>query len=102
MRVLVEVWKIDAWDGETIFINLDGNKVWSQLFSWNDPGSYDLCGDDTGIWPEKKMSVEIIIGHTDSELKFEIASTLKGDEVKRISFMKYDRIMGIERLLSLV
>jgi hypothetical protein len=54
IRVLAEVWKIDAWDGETIFINLDGRKVWEQAFGWNDPGSYDLCGNTDNIWPEKK------------------------------------------------
>jgi hypothetical protein len=29
VRVRVEVWKIDAWDGEELFLNIDGERVWS-------------------------------------------------------------------------
>ena len=44
LRVRVELWKIDAWDGEELFIKLDDNEIWRQKFGWSDPETYDLCG----------------------------------------------------------
>lgn len=28
VKIIVEVWKIDSWDGEILFINVDGKRAW--------------------------------------------------------------------------
>lgn len=55
----------------------DGNEVFRKMFGWNDPGTYNLCGDDTGL--EKKMLVEVVFGHTEASLELELSSTLTGN-----------------------
>ena len=39
MKVSFELWKFGAWNGEEIYVEVDGNRVWSKPFGWTDAGT---------------------------------------------------------------
>lgn len=44
LRVTLEIWKIDSWNAENLWIKMENNIVWQRAFGWSDPGSMEVCG----------------------------------------------------------
>jgi len=42
IKIKVEFWKIDSWDGEKLYILVDKIEVWSKHFDFYDPGIFFL------------------------------------------------------------
>jgi len=38
MRIMVQMWKIDSWDGEFLFIDVDGSRIWQKALSFASGG----------------------------------------------------------------
>jgi hypothetical protein len=74
-RVVLEYIKIDTWDGEEAFVELDGAKKYSQRFNTNE-GMNNLCGLTT---VEYVAPVDVTINHSSNQLTVRVASTLTSD-----------------------
>ena len=72
LRVNFTFVKVDTWDGESGEFYVDGKKVWSKSFQYNDGGS-NTCGNGA---PDQAVKVEISVDHTANTAKLEWKSTL--------------------------
>jgi hypothetical protein len=62
------------------------------MFGWSDPETYDLCGNPNGSnFFEKKMKIDIIVGHSDPSVTIELSSTLdQGAEHESWAFREFE------------
>lgn len=75
LRLKVQLWKIDSWDYEELFIQVDGQIVWSKHYGWYDIG-LPQCGAGHTNWDELAINVDIIIPHTSATATVLISSTI--------------------------
>lgn len=49
LRLKVSLWKLDSWDGEVLFIKIDGAFVWKKNINFDVPG-VPRCGNNDFFW----------------------------------------------------
>jgi CubicO group peptidase (beta-lactamase class C family) len=52
IRVKMQLWKIDSWDGEALTVYVDGKVVWSKNLKYTDGFSSSVCGVAINSWTE--------------------------------------------------
>jgi len=77
IRVSAKYMFIDSWDGETGFMKLDNNIVWSENYNHaqgNPSHGINICGNET---PERKFgrSVDVTVPHTQTEITVVFGAT---------------------------
>jgi len=77
IRVNAKYMFIDSWDGETGFMKLDNNIVWSENYNHaegNSTHGINICGNET---PERKFgrSVDVTVPHTQNDVTIVFGAT---------------------------
>jgi len=77
LRVSANFFFIDSWDGETGFLNIDGNPMWVESYDHKMGAAtgINVCGNAT---PEKNLMshIDVTIPHTGSEVTLSFGATL--------------------------
>ena len=76
--VELEYMALDSWDGEFMYIKLDGSAVWSVAQNNHSSTYGEVCGWDRGYYGSYDSMHEVseVISHTDSEIQLIAGSTL--------------------------
>lgn len=77
-RVQGTVHFVDDWQGDTAYLKVDGQYVWTFSHDQrNSKGAINLCGSKT--FPESRFSVpvDVAVPHTGANLRVEFGSTLE-------------------------
>lgn len=78
IKVKLTFVKMDSWDNEHAYIEVDGKKIWDRTLHYNNDGyHHPICGF-TG-YRDLFIGVEAEGGHSDDELDIKISSTLNED-----------------------
>jgi hypothetical protein len=74
VKVTLDYWFIDSWDGESGTLDLAGTRVWTQ--SRISPSGTQRCGRADSGWNEDTASVSQTVSHTASSIVVRASSTL--------------------------
>jgi len=80
LRITGLVHFVDDWQGETAFLKIDGEYVWSDAVDQeNTPGKMSVCGSDK--FPEIRFSVpiDIVIPHSAAKVELLFSTTVETD-----------------------
>jgi len=77
VRVNSKYMFIDSWDGESGYLKLDGNVVWTEAYNHNDGEQhkgFNICGNET---PERKFGrqIDVTIPHTGNSIELTFGAT---------------------------
>jgi hypothetical protein len=75
VKLVFELWKFGAWNGEQVFVEVDGTRVWSKPFGWSDAGTENFCNVPDTIYHQNKQTVNITLAHTAETIDVVISST---------------------------
>lgn len=103
VRLLVQLWKIDSWDNEWLYINVDGVRLWERQLGFSN-GGRPICGSANANWNELILDVDEIFEHTEPKLIVQFTATINQDAADGhpLIFPIYPRIMGIQRIQTLL
>jgi hypothetical protein len=59
VRLMVQLWKIDSWDNEWFFVQVDGMKIYNQRLGFANKGR-PMCGQGHANWNELILNVDKI------------------------------------------
>lgn len=87
LRLQVQLWKIDSWDGEELFVTMNGQKVYSITLGLNDPQSASICGNPNSAWMERIIDVDVRVDLKNAtQVQVNISSTLDQDAMDGRTF----------------
>lgn len=75
VRLLARYIKIDSWDNETAYAEIDGNQVWSATYD-NNSGPNNQCG---GGWNDGFFMIDTTGAHAGATMTITFGSTLDDD-----------------------
>jgi hypothetical protein len=69
---------LDAWEGETAYMKIDGVNIWTRKGQHSPKSGIDICGGDSND-PAFNIPIDVVIPHNQSEITLTFGSTLEKD-----------------------
>jgi hypothetical protein len=73
--VQVQFYKIDSWDNEFLYVDIDGRRVWQQQIGFASGGE-PLCGRAESNWNELIIDVDLVVDHRGDTAEIKFSSSL--------------------------
>lgn len=80
IKVKLQLWKIDSWDDEFLFVTVDGQLMYTKSFKIVEGFSVNYCGvgyvAGLGLWAERVLDIEFNLNHVSENMTIRITSNV--------------------------
>lgn len=80
IKVKLQLWKIDSWDDEFIYVTVDGQLMYTKSFKIVEGLSVNYCGEgyhtNWGLFAERALDIEFSLNHVSENMTIRITSNI--------------------------